>query len=81
MNKDATISLAEREPTTGSPAFLTAVKVGRNSVFNYVARQNPPGGVAYQVKATTNLATGPWTNSTVTVSNSANQSRLNVPAD
>lgn len=69
------------DPTIGSPAFLTAVKVGTKSVFNYVARQNPPGGVTYQVEATTNLATGPWTNSTVTVSNSANQSGLNVPAD
>lgn len=68
-------------PTIGSPAFLTAVKVGTNSVFNYVARKNPPGGVTYQLLATTNLAAGPWTNSAVTVSNSANQSGLNVPAD
>ncbi len=68
-------------PTIGSPAFLAAVKLGTNSVFNYVARKNPPGGVTYQVKATTNLATGPWTNSAVTVSNSVNQSGLNVPTD
>jgi len=67
-------------PTIGSPAFLTAVKVGTNSVFNYVARKNPPGGVAYQVQFTGNL-TNSWTNSGVTVSNSANQSGLNIPAD
>jgi fibronectin-binding autotransporter adhesin len=67
-------------PTIGSPAFLTAVKVGTNSVFNYVARKNPPGGVAYQVQFTGNL-TNSWTNSGVTVSNSANQLGLNIPAD
>jgi autotransporter-associated beta strand protein len=67
-------------PTIGSPAFLTAVKVGTNSVFNYVARKNPPGGVTYQVQFTGNLTTG-WTNSTVTVSNSANTNGLNIPAD
>ncbi|MBE2179228.1 MAG: autotransporter-associated beta strand repeat-containing protein [Chthoniobacterales bacterium] len=68
-------------PAVGSPALLTAVKAGANAIFNYAARKNPPGGVTYQVKAATNLATGPWTNSPVTVSNSANQSGLNIPAD
>ncbi len=68
-------------PTIGSPAFLSVVSVGPDCVFNYTARKNPPGGVTYQLKATTNLATGPWTNSAVIVTNSTNQSGLNVPAD
>jgi autotransporter-associated beta strand protein len=68
-------------PTVGSPALLTAVKSGTNTVFNYVARKNPPGGVTYQVQATTNLAAGPWTNASVTVSNSANTNGINIPAD
>ena len=65
----------------GTPALLTATTVGTNAVFNYVVRKNPPGGVGYQVKATTNLATGPWTNSEVSISNSSDQSGINIPAD
>jgi len=68
-------------PTIGSPALLTATKVGTNSVFNYVGRKNPPGGVSYQVQMTTNLSAGPWTNSPVTVSNAANQSGINITND
>jgi len=68
-------------PTIGSPAFLTAVKVGTNSVFNYVARKTPPGGVTYQVQSTTNLAVGLWASNAVTVSNSANTNGINIPAD
>ncbi len=68
-------------PTVGTPALLAATKVGTNSVFNYVARKDPPGGVTYQVQSTTNLATGPWITNAVTVSNAANQSGLNIPAD
>jgi autotransporter-associated beta strand protein len=68
-------------PTVGSPALLTAVKAGTNAVFNFVARKNPPGGVTYQVQGTTNLSAGPWTNSSVTVSNAVNQGGLNIPAD
>jgi autotransporter-associated beta strand protein len=68
-------------PTIGSPALLTATKVGTNTVFNFVARKNPPGGVTYQVQSTTNLASGPWTTNAVTVSNSANTNGLNIPAD
>lgn len=68
-------------PTVGSPALLTATKVGTNVVFNFVARKNPPGGVTYQVQATTNLAAGPWTNSAVVVTNSANTNGINIPAD
>ena len=68
-------------PTIGSPAFLTAANSGTNAVFNFVARKNPPGGATYQVQVTTNLAAGPWTNSNLTVSNSANQNGLNIPAD
>lgn len=53
------------------PAPLTAAKLGTNTVFNYVARKVPPGGATYQVQSTGNLTNG-WTNSAVTVSNSAN---------
>jgi fibronectin-binding autotransporter adhesin len=67
-------------PTVGSPALLTATKVGTNTIFNYVARKNPPGGVTYQVQFTTNLTTG-WTDSPVTISNSANTNGINIPAD
>jgi len=67
-------------PAVGSPALLTATKVGTNSVFNYVARKDPPGGATYQVQTTGNLATG-WTNSAVTISNSANTNGINIPAD
>jgi fibronectin-binding autotransporter adhesin len=62
-------------PTIGSPALLTAVKVGTNTVFNYVAMTNT-NAVTYQVQNTTNLSAGPWTNSTVTISNSTNQSGI-----
>jgi hypothetical protein len=65
-------------PTVGTPALLTATKSGTNTIFNYVARNS---GVTYQVRATTNLATGPWSNSLVTVSNSANTNGINIPAD
>jgi len=68
-------------PTIGSPAFLTATKVGTNAIFNYVARKNPPGGVTYQVQSTTNLAVGLWASNAVTVSNSANTNGINIPAD
>lgn len=68
-------------PMVGNGAFLTATKVGTNAVFNFVARKDPPGGATYAVQRATNLAAGPWTNAPVTVSNSVNQSGLNIPAD
>jgi fibronectin-binding autotransporter adhesin len=68
-------------PTIGTPALLTATKAGTNTIFNFVARKDPPGGVTYQVRSITNLSAGSWTNSPVIVSNSANQSGLNLPAD
>ncbi len=68
-------------PTIGTPALLTAAKSGTNTVFNFVARKDPPGGVTYQVRSITNLSIGSWSNSPVIVSNSANQSGLNLPAD
>jgi autotransporter-associated beta strand protein len=66
-------------PTVGSPAILTATKVGTNAVFNYVALTNT-NAVTYAVQSTTNLATGPWTNSAVTISNSLNQSNISQPS-
>ena len=68
-------------PMVGTPALLTAVKSGTNAVFSYVGRKNPPGGVAYQVQTTTNLAAGPWIGAAVVVSNSADTNGLNIPAD
>jgi hypothetical protein len=35
--------------------------------------------VTYAVQFTTNLATGPWTDATVTISNSANQGGISQP--
>jgi hypothetical protein len=62
-------------PTIGTGALLTATKVGTNAVFNYVALTNT-NAVTYQVQNTTNLSAGPWSNSVVTISNSANQSGI-----
>ena len=65
-------------PTVGSPALLTATKSGTNTVFNYVALNTD---ATYTVKSTTNLATGPWTNAAVTVTNAGDQSGINLPSD
>jgi len=59
-------------PTIGTGALLTATQVGTNAVFNYVAQTNT-NAVTYLVQNTTNLSTGPWTNASVTISNSTNQ--------
>jgi autotransporter-associated beta strand protein len=61
-------------PTIGTGALLTAVKVGTNAVFNYVALTNT-NAVTYQVQITGNLTNG-WTNASVTISNSLNQSNI-----
>jgi autotransporter-associated beta strand protein len=59
-------------PTIGTGALLTAVQRGTNAVFNYVAMTNT-NAATYVVQNTTNLSTGPWTNSSVTISTSTNQ--------
>lgn len=61
-------------PTIGTGALLTSVKVGTNAVFNYVAQTNP-SVVTYQVQSTTNL-TNAWTSAVVTISNSTNQTGI-----
>jgi hypothetical protein len=67
-------------PTVGSPAFLRAVKSGTNVLISYVGRSDSVTN--YHVLSTTNLATGPWlTNTSVTVTNSADQSGLLLPAE
>jgi hypothetical protein len=38
-------------------------------------------GVTYTVKATPNLAAGPWTNASVMVTNSSLTNDINFPAD
>ncbi|MBE2181329.1 MAG: hypothetical protein IAE97_12750, partial [Chthoniobacterales bacterium] len=68
-------------PTVGTAALLTTVKAGTNAVFTWVQRKNPPGGVTYAVEETASLSEGPWTNSPVTISNSADQSGLEIPDD
>jgi fibronectin-binding autotransporter adhesin len=58
-------------PTIGTGALLTAVTVGTNAVFNYVAMTNT-NAVTYVVQSTANLTNG-WTNASVVISNSLNQ--------
>lgn len=66
------------DPTVGSPSLLTASGDGTNSIFRFAALQG--AGAGYAVQTTTNLATGPWTNAGVTVTNAADQSGLLLPA-
>lgn len=61
-------------PTVGTPALLRATKSGANTVISWTERN---AGVAYQVKGTTNLSVGPWTNTTgIVITNSADQNVL-----
>jgi hypothetical protein len=60
-------------PTNGTPALLTVTNVGGLANFRFVATTN---GVSYQVQSLTNLATGPWTNSPVSVTNAADQTGI-----
>lgn len=67
-------------PTVGTPALMTAVKSGTNVVFRYVGRID--SATNYHVMSTTNLTTGPWTtNTSVTVTNSADQSGILLPEE
>jgi autotransporter-associated beta strand protein len=59
-------------PMIGTGALLTVTRVGANAIFNYVALTNT-NSATYVVQNTTNLSTGPWTNSSVTISDSINQ--------
>lgn len=68
-------------PTVGTPALLTVTRPDADAIFNFVARKNPPGGAAYEVQSTADLAVGPWTNSAVIVSNSLNQTGILIPAE
>jgi hypothetical protein len=61
-------------PTVGSPSMLVSTGSGSNAVFNFIGLQG--ASTNYTVQGTTNLSTGPWTNSGVTVSNAANQGGL-----
>jgi hypothetical protein len=58
-------------PTVGSPALMASQKAGTNANISFIAATS---AVTYVVKGTTNLATGPWTNATVTLSNAPDQS-------
>jgi autotransporter-associated beta strand protein len=68
------------DPTIGTAALLSAVRSGPDVVFNYIALTNN-NAATYAVQNTTNLATGPWTNASVTLSNATNQSGILIPAD
>jgi autotransporter-associated beta strand protein len=68
------------DPTIGTAALLSALRSGPNVVFNYIALTNT-NAATYAVQNTTNLATGPWTNASVTLSNATNQSGILIPAD
>jgi autotransporter-associated beta strand protein len=61
-------------PTIGTGALLVATKAGTNTVFNYVALTNT-NTATYAVQFTTNLTTS-WTNASVTISNSTNQTGI-----
>jgi hypothetical protein len=63
-------------PTIGTPALLVVSNVGGMANFSFMATTN---GVSYQPQSTTNLATGPWTNSPVSVTNAADQTGITPP--
>jgi hypothetical protein len=65
-------------PTVGSPSMLLSTGSGTNAVFKFVGLQGATTN--YTVQNTTNLATGPWINSSVTVSNSTNTNGILLPA-
>lgn len=69
-------------PTVPGFVGMTGRQQGTNAVFNWIQRKNPPGGVSYVIKRTTDLATGPWVNAAdLVISNSANQSGVLLPAE
>jgi hypothetical protein len=61
-------------PTVGTPALLAMAA----SNISFIALSNAMTN--YAVQNTTNLSTGPWTNYTVTISNSPNQLEIPLPA-
>lgn len=71
---NATEFAFDGNPTVGSPAMLASTGSGSNAVFKFTGLQGATTN--YTVQTTTNLATGPWTNSSVIVSNAADQSGL-----
>jgi autotransporter-associated beta strand protein len=68
-------------PTVGTPALLSATRVGNNALFRYVVRKDPPGGATYEVQKSVNLTNGVWTDAGVAVSDSPDQTGINIPAD
>jgi autotransporter-associated beta strand protein len=57
-------------PTAGSASLANARPSVTNMEVSFLAATN---GVSYVVKTTTNLASGPWTNAAVTISNAPDQ--------
>jgi autotransporter-associated beta strand protein len=67
-------------PTVGTPAFVTASNSGGQITVSFVALRTNTSG--YSVLSTTNLVTGPWsTNTSVTVTNAADQTGVLLPND
>jgi fibronectin-binding autotransporter adhesin len=60
-------------PTIGTPALLTAASQSGNALFSFVADTN---SFTYTVQSTVDLKTGPWTNTTLSISNSPDQTGL-----
>jgi len=67
-------------PTIGTGAVLTAVLVGSDVVFSYVAMITPPDAVIYEVQTTTDLSASSWSKSDVIPTRSANQEGINQPS-
>lgn len=65
-------------PAVGSPSLLTAIKSGTNTVFRYVARN---ADVTYVVQSRVSLNVPSWTNASVTVTNSVDQSGISQTND
>jgi len=65
-------------PAVGTPSLLSISASGSNAVVSWVQRNS---GVTYAVQGTTNLASGAWTNASVTIGDSPDQSRILIPAE
>jgi hypothetical protein len=65
-------------PTIGTPALMTVVRVGTNAMFNWIQRNT---GVAYEVQRNSSL-TNAWTPASgLSISNSTNQGGVLLPTD
>lgn len=69
-------------PTAGTPSLLSVVRRGAEAVFRFIARKNPPGGVAYVVRQRESMHTGSWSPDTgVDIAVAADQTAVSIPTD